>query len=57
MKDWAAKHPRERAEILRPAFDLITARRDEFARIITLENGKARADAVADAIYAAEFFC
>jgi succinate-semialdehyde dehydrogenase/glutarate-semialdehyde dehydrogenase len=35
----------------------MTARRNEFARIITLENGKARADAVADAIYAAEFFC
>jgi succinate-semialdehyde dehydrogenase/glutarate-semialdehyde dehydrogenase len=57
LKDWAAKHPRERAEILRRAFDLMTARRNEFARIITLENGKARADAVADAIYAAEFFC
>jgi acyl-CoA reductase-like NAD-dependent aldehyde dehydrogenase len=28
--------------ILRRAFDLMTARRDELARIITLENGKAR---------------
>jgi acyl-CoA reductase-like NAD-dependent aldehyde dehydrogenase len=42
MKNWAAKPPRERAEILRRSFDLMTARRDEFARIITLENGKAR---------------
>jgi succinate-semialdehyde dehydrogenase / glutarate-semialdehyde dehydrogenase len=56
MKNWAAKPPRERAEILRRAFDLMTARRDEFARIITLENGKARADAIGEATYAAEFF-
>ena len=32
------------------------ARRDEFARIITLENGKARADAIGEVTYAAEFF-
>jgi succinate-semialdehyde dehydrogenase/glutarate-semialdehyde dehydrogenase len=56
MKSWTAKHPRERAEILRRAFDLMTARRDEFARIITLENGKARADANGEVTYAAEFF-
>ena len=56
MKSWAAKHPRERSEILRRAFDLMTARRDEFARIITLENGKARADAIGEVTYAAEFF-
>jgi succinate-semialdehyde dehydrogenase/glutarate-semialdehyde dehydrogenase len=34
----------------------MTARRDEFARIITLENGKARADAIGKVTYAAEFF-
>ena len=34
----------------------MTARRDEFARIITLENGKARADAIGEVTYAAEFF-
>src|SRR4029077_9773264 len=28
----------------------------EFARIITLENGKARADAIGEVTYAAEFF-
>ena len=56
MKSWAAKQPRERSEILRGAFDLLTARRDEFARIITLENGKARADAIGEVTYAAEFF-
>ncbi|MBW3099026.1 NAD-dependent succinate-semialdehyde dehydrogenase [Pseudohoeflea coraliihabitans] len=53
---WAAKKPRERSEILRKAWELMTARLDEFARLITLENGKARADAIGEATYAAEFF-
>ncbi|MGP9821510.1 NAD-dependent succinate-semialdehyde dehydrogenase [Salinarimonas sp. NSM] len=53
---WAARTPRERAEILRKAFELMSARRDEFARLITLENGKAGADARGEATYAAEFF-
>jgi succinate-semialdehyde dehydrogenase/glutarate-semialdehyde dehydrogenase len=53
---WAAKKPRERSEILRKAWELMTARLDEFARLITLENGKARADAMGEATYAAEFF-
>jgi succinate-semialdehyde dehydrogenase/glutarate-semialdehyde dehydrogenase len=53
---WAATAPRERAEILRRAFDLMTARSDEFARLISLENGKALADARGEVAYAAEFF-
>jgi len=53
---WAARTPRERAEILRKAFELMSARRDHFARLITLENGKAGADARGEATYAAEFF-
>ncbi len=54
--DWAGRKPRERGEILRRAFELFSARLDEFARLITLENGKARADAAGEAAYAAEFF-
>jgi len=54
--DWAGRKPRERAEVLRKAFELMTARLDEFARLITLENGKARGDAMGEAAYAAEFF-
>lgn len=54
--DWAARKPRERSEILRRAWQLMTARLDDFARLITLENGKARADAMGEANYAAEFF-
>lgn len=56
MKDWAARKPRERSEVLRKAWELMTARLDEFAHLITLENGKARADAMGEAAYAAEFF-
>tara|TARA_R110002124_G_scaffold76438_3_gene204845 strand:+ start:24575 stop:26005 length:1431 start_codon:yes stop_codon:yes gene_type:complete len=54
--DWFGRKPRERSEILRKAWQLMTARLDEFARLITLENGKARADAMGEATYAAEFF-
>lgn len=56
MKDWAARTPRARSEVLRRAWELMTARQEEFARLITLENGKARADAMGEAAYAAEFF-
>lgn len=53
---WAKRSPRERGEVLRKAFELFTARLDEFARLITLENGKARGDAMGEAVYSAEFF-
>ncbi|ALI55939.1 NAD-dependent succinate-semialdehyde dehydrogenase [Celeribacter marinus] len=56
MKDWAARTPRERSEVLRKAWELMTAKLNEFAHLITLENGKARSDAVGEATYAAEFF-
>lgn len=54
--EWNAKSPRMRSEILRKAFELMSARLDEFARLITLENGKAGTDARGEAAYAAEFF-
>jgi succinate-semialdehyde dehydrogenase/glutarate-semialdehyde dehydrogenase len=53
---WAATAPRARAEILRSAFELMTARKDELARLISLENGKALTDAAGEVAYAAEFF-
>lgn len=55
-RSWARRSPRERAEILRKAFDLMTARADFFARLITEENGKALKDARGEVAYAAEFF-
>lgn len=53
---WASLKPRERGEILREAFRLIMARAEEFARLITMENGKALPDSRAEIAYAAEFF-
>jgi len=53
---WAARPARERAEVLRKCWELMTQRLDDFARLITLENGKAGADARGEAAYAAEFF-
>jgi succinate-semialdehyde dehydrogenase/glutarate-semialdehyde dehydrogenase len=56
MADWAARTPRQRSEVLRKAWELMTERLDHFAHLITLENGKARGDAMGEATYAAEFF-
>jgi succinate-semialdehyde dehydrogenase/glutarate-semialdehyde dehydrogenase len=53
---WAARKPRERAEILRKAYELIIGQAERFARLITLENGKALPDARAEVAYSAEFF-
>lgn len=55
-KAWAKETPRTRSEVLRRAFTLFSERLEEFARLITLENGKARSDAMGEAAYAAEFF-
>src|SRR6478609_2040800 len=53
---WAAKKPRERAEILRKAYDLIMRDAERLAKLITLENGKALSDSRGEVAYAAEFF-
>jgi succinate-semialdehyde dehydrogenase/glutarate-semialdehyde dehydrogenase len=53
---WALTPPRERSEILRRAFELMTGRSEELARLISLENGKALVDARGEVGYAAEFF-
>jgi succinate-semialdehyde dehydrogenase/glutarate-semialdehyde dehydrogenase len=53
---WAARAPRERAEILRKSFELFNAKKEYFARLMTRENGKSLIDSRAEAAYAAEFF-
>jgi succinate-semialdehyde dehydrogenase/glutarate-semialdehyde dehydrogenase len=53
---WAATPPRQRGEVLRKAFELMMARQEEFARLISLENGKSLSDARGEVAYAAEFF-
>ena len=54
--DWARTPPRERAELLRSAFELITERADEFALLMTLEMGKPLAQSKGEVTYGAEFF-
>jgi succinate-semialdehyde dehydrogenase / glutarate-semialdehyde dehydrogenase len=56
MEGWVAKKPRERAEVLRKAFELIIPDTERFAKLMTIENGKALADSRAEVAYAAEFF-
>ena len=54
--DWAAVPARERAEILRRAFELLTERTDEIALLMTTEMGKPLAEARGEVAYGAEFF-
>ncbi|MGL5908509.1 MAG: NAD-dependent succinate-semialdehyde dehydrogenase, partial [Phycicoccus sp.] len=54
--EWAAVAPRDRGEILRRAFEAVTARADDFALLMTLEMGKAVAEARGEVTYGAEFF-
>ncbi len=54
--EWAATPPRERGEILRRAYELITDRTDELALLMTLEMGKPIKESKAEIAYASEFF-
>jgi succinate-semialdehyde dehydrogenase / glutarate-semialdehyde dehydrogenase len=54
-EDWAKTPPRERAEILRRAFDLIRERQDQVALLMTLEMGKPLAESKAEVTYGSEF--
>jgi succinate-semialdehyde dehydrogenase/glutarate-semialdehyde dehydrogenase len=56
QESWAATPPRERGEILRRAFELITERADDLALLMTMEMGKSLAESRAEIAYAAEFF-
>ena len=42
--EWAAHPPRERGEILRRAYEALTAKADELALVMTLEMGKPLAE-------------
>jgi succinate-semialdehyde dehydrogenase / glutarate-semialdehyde dehydrogenase len=56
LPGWAATPPRQRAEVLRRTFELMTQQTEELARLIVMENGKALPDARGEVTYAAEFF-
>jgi succinate-semialdehyde dehydrogenase/glutarate-semialdehyde dehydrogenase len=56
LPGWAATPPRQRAEILRRAWQIMIERAEPLARLMSAENGKALRDARAEVTYAAEFF-
>jgi succinate-semialdehyde dehydrogenase/glutarate-semialdehyde dehydrogenase len=53
--EWSRTPPRDRGEILRRAFDLLVARADDFAELVSLEMGKTLAEAKGEVLYGAEF--
>lgn len=53
---WAATPPRDRAEILRAAFEAMMRRKEEIAVLIVRENGKPLPEALSEVVYSAEFF-
>ncbi len=54
--EWGRTAPRERGEILRRSFELITKRADDFAHLMSLEMGKTVKEAKGEVTYGAEFF-
>jgi succinate-semialdehyde dehydrogenase/glutarate-semialdehyde dehydrogenase len=54
--EWQHTPPRERGEILRRAYELITERADDLALLMTLEMGKSLTESKAEVSYASEFF-
>jgi succinate-semialdehyde dehydrogenase/glutarate-semialdehyde dehydrogenase len=55
MGPWAARTAKDRAGVLRRYFDLIIARQDELASILSQEQGKPLAEAKGEIVYAAGF--
>jgi succinate-semialdehyde dehydrogenase/glutarate-semialdehyde dehydrogenase len=56
FRPWTARPPRERAEVLRKAFDLMMRDREKLAELMVRENGKPLAEARGEVAYAADFF-
>jgi succinate-semialdehyde dehydrogenase / glutarate-semialdehyde dehydrogenase len=52
---WAATPPGQRAKILRQSFEQLSRRRNELARLITIEMGKPLAESRGEVAYAADF--
>lgn len=52
---WSRTPARERAELLRRAFDLLQERKEEFALLMTIEMGKPLAEARGEVAYGGEF--
>src|ERR1700694_4558595 len=56
FRPWAARPPRQRAEILRKAFELMMRDQEKLAELMVRENGKPMVEARGEVAYAAEFF-
>ncbi|WP_027941248.1 NAD-dependent succinate-semialdehyde dehydrogenase [Amycolatopsis taiwanensis] len=56
QRKWASTPPRQRGEILRRAWELMTDRAEDIALLMTLEMGKSLTESRAEVAYAAEFF-
>ncbi|BDZ65712.1 NAD-dependent succinate-semialdehyde dehydrogenase [Agromyces mangrovi Wang et al. 2018] len=52
---WAATAPRQRGELLRRAWELVTERADDLALLMTLEMGKTLAESRGEVTYGGEF--
>uniref|UniRef100_A0AAU1U5U3 NAD-dependent succinate-semialdehyde dehydrogenase n=1 Tax=Streptomyces sp. NBC_00119 TaxID=2975659 RepID=A0AAU1U5U3_9ACTN len=55
LPDWRARSGKQRAQILRRWFDLVTEHTEDLARLITLEEGKPLSEARGEVAYAASF--
>ena len=53
---WRALSGRQRGRMLRRLSDLLTENKVDIGKIITAENGKAKADAEGEVLFAASFF-
>jgi len=54
--EWAATPPRERGEILRSVWEMISAHAEDVATLMTLEMGKVLPESMAEVKYGGEFF-
>jgi succinate-semialdehyde dehydrogenase / glutarate-semialdehyde dehydrogenase len=52
---WSRTTARQRAELLRRAFDLLTQRKDDFALLMTIEMGKPLKESAGEVTYGGEF--
>ncbi|MBD0856335.1 NAD-dependent succinate-semialdehyde dehydrogenase [Corynebacterium striatum] len=55
QKEWAGFAPRTRSIILTDIFNAINERKEDFARVMTLEMGKPYAEALGEVAYGAEY--
>lgn len=55
FESWAATPPRERADILWRAYDLLNERAEQFALLMTMEMGKPLAESRGEVVYGNDF--